>query len=153
MLEVRESACLGRNITLDRNSGRMIMLVENGSTAESRENVLDNFYKSEMKKKIPEVLEKSAAVVGREPEEIRIRKMKTRWGTCNVQSKRIWLNLQLAKYTPECLDYVMTHELTHLYVSNHGPEFKAYMDRFYPDWKRVKKELNTEHFTQLGQSG
>jgi predicted metal-dependent hydrolase len=92
---------------------------------------------------VPDVLERCAEVVDKYPGEIRFRDMKTRWGTCNVRERRIWLNIQLAAHPRECLDYVMTHELTHLYVANHGPEFKAYMDRFYPDWKRVKKELNS----------
>ncbi len=152
-LEVRESLYQGRNLTADKDTGRMVMLVESASTAGSRAELMDNFYKSEMKRRIPDVLRKCAAAVGKEPDEIRIRDMKTRWGTCNVQARRIWLNLQLAKHSPECLDYVMTHELTHLYVSNHGPEFRAYMDRFYPSWRYVKKELNTENKEPVSCSG
>lgn len=143
ILEVRESPYLGRNISVDTAGKKMIMLTENDSTVTSRAAVLDNFYKSEMKRAVPDVLERCTSVVGKKPEEIRFRDMKTRWGTCNVREKRIWLNIQLALHPRECLDYVMTHELTHLYVANHGPEFKAYMDRFYPDWRRVKKELNS----------
>ena len=70
--------------------------------------------------------------------------MKTRWGTCNTREKRIWINLQLAKKSPQCLDYVMIHELTHLIVPNHGSQFKAYMDKFYPNWREVRKLLNKQ---------
>ena len=143
VLEVNESSYQGRNISIDSLNKKMIMLTENDSTVTSRAAILDNFYKSEMKRMVPDVLERCAEVVDKYPGEIRFRDMKTRWGTCNVRERRIWLNIQLAAHPRECLDYVMTHELTHLYVANHGPEFKAYMDRFYPDWKRVKKELNS----------
>jgi predicted metal-dependent hydrolase len=153
ILEVREAAMQGRNITADAAAGRMIMLAEKGSTPQSRAAVMEKFYRSELQRRIPEVLGRCAAVTGKTPDEIHIRDMRTRWGTCNVKAGRIWLNLQLAKHTPECLDYVMTHELTHLYVSTHGPEFKAYMDRFYPDWRRVRKELNNEHTEPVSCSG
>ena len=143
MLEVHESPYLGRNISIDETTDRMIMLVENDSTVGSKKALVENFYKSEIQKALPDVLDKCALVVGKRPSEIRVRNMKTRWGTCNVKDRRIWMNIQLAAHPRECLDYVMTHELTHLYVANHGPEFKSYMDRFYPDWRRVKKELNS----------
>ena len=76
--------------------------------------------------------------------EWRVKNMKTRWGTCNTREKRIWINLQLAKKSPQCLDYVMIHELTHLIVPNHGSQFKAYMDKFYPNWREVRKLLNKQ---------
>ena len=68
--------------------------------------------------------------------------MKTRWGSCNTVKKRIWLNIQLAACPRECLEYVVTHELVHLLVPGHGRDFWKYMDEFFPDWKRVRKELN-----------
>ena len=76
--------------------------------------------------------------------EWRIKNMKTRWGTCNVLCRRIWFNLQLAKKTPDCLEYIVVHELTHLYERSHNAVFKAYMDRFYPDWRAVRKSLNQQ---------
>ena len=68
--------------------------------------------------------------------------MKTRWGTCNTKDKRIWLALNLAKKHPECLNYVIVHELTHLHVPNHSKEFWARMDVYYPQWRDVRKLLN-----------
>ena len=111
---------------------------------EERRKTMIEFYRHEIKSAIPDVLEKSVAVVGREPDEWRVKNMKTRWGTCNTREKRIWINLQLAKKSPQCLDYVMIHELTHLIVPNHGREFKAHMDRFYPNWREVRKLLNQQ---------
>lgn len=78
---------------------------------------------------------------GLHPTGWRIRKMKTCWGTCNTKSRMITINTRLIKYPPECLDYVVLHELAHLKVANHGPEFKAVLNRYMPDWKQKKEAL------------
>ncbi len=67
--------------------------------------------------------------------------MKTRWGTCNTKTNKVWLNVQLAKYPVECLEYVILHELAHTRVPNHGPEFKAILNEYMPDWKEKRKRL------------
>lgn len=71
-----------------------------------------------------------------------VKQMKTRWGTCNINAKRIWLNLELAKKSPHCLEYIIVHEMAHLIEKGHGDKFKAIMDRYYPNWKNVNAELN-----------
>lgn len=114
----------------------------NEVTAEQREKALEEFYRIQLKQAIPEMLKKCTNIVGKIPNECRVKNMKTRWGTCNVREKRIWLNLQLAKKSPECLEYVMIHELVHLYEREHNNRFRGYMDQFYPNWRRVKKILN-----------
>ena len=91
---------------------------------------------------LPQVIQKCERITGLHALEWKLRDMKTRWGSCNIQKKRIWLNIQLAAYPRECLEYVVTHELVHLLVPGHGKEFWAYMDRFFPEWRRVRKELN-----------
>jgi predicted metal-dependent hydrolase len=70
--------------------------------------------------------------------------MTTRWGTCNTAKRKIWLNLQLAKKTPECLEYVILHELIHLRERNHNKNFIAQMDKFMPCWRDIKKNLNSQ---------
>jgi predicted metal-dependent hydrolase len=77
----------------------------------------------------------------------RIKKMKTRWGTCNTRAQRIWLNLELIKMPPLCLEYVVVHELTHLLEPSHNHRFQALMTRFMPDWQRVQQQLDN---TRLG---
>jgi len=69
--------------------------------------------------------------------------MKTKWGTCNLTAKRIWLNLELAKTPPRCLEYILVHELTHFLEPSHNGRFASYMGQFLPDWKAREKELNT----------
>lgn len=121
---------------------RIFLFVSINSTKEERERLMLVWYREQLKAAIPSVMERCVSIVGRTPNEWHIKNMRTKWGTCNVQKKRIWLNLQLAKKSPECLEYVIIHELVHLYVRNHNQEFKEYMDRFYPNWREVKKKLN-----------
>jgi hypothetical protein len=71
-----------------------------------------------------------------------VKLMKTKWGTCNIEAKRIWLNLELAKKDQQCLEYVVVHEIVHLLERNHGDRFKALMNKFLPNWKLYKDELN-----------
>ncbi len=99
-------------------------------------------YKKKLLEVLPQVIRKCERITGLHALEWKLRDMKTRWGSCNIQKKRIWLNIQLAAYPRECLEYVVTHELVHLLVPGHGKEFWAYMDRFFPEWRRVRKELN-----------
>lgn len=110
------------------------------STIEKRKNILDELYRSELKKAIPETLDKCTKIVGRKPKSVTVRKMKN-WGNCN-QNGVITLNLNLAKKRPICLEYVLIHELCHLIEFNHGKKFKKLMDKFCPNWKEIKKELN-----------
>ncbi|MEJ1336322.1 MAG: M48 family metallopeptidase, partial [Candidatus Sedimenticola sp. (ex Thyasira tokunagai)] len=81
--------------------------------------------------------------VGRQIKDWGIKKMKTKWGSCNVEQRRIWLNLELAKKPPECLEYILVHELVHLIERNHNQRFIEWMDQFLPDWRISKKILNT----------
>ena len=68
--------------------------------------------------------------------------MKTKWGTCNIESKNITLNLELAKKSSHCLEYIIVHELIHFLECYHNEKFVAYMDKFLPKWRQYKEELN-----------
>ena len=116
------------------------------ATAEQREAVMDAFYRRQMQARLPEVIAKYSEIVGKSPKSYGIKKMKTRWGTCNTTDSRIWLNLTLAKYNILCLEYVVTHELVHFYEKGHNPAFYGHLDRFFPNWKEVKKALNDGKF-------
>ncbi|RUO22284.1 M48 family peptidase [Aliidiomarina iranensis] len=71
-----------------------------------------------------------------------VRKMKTRWGSCNVRSKKIWLSLALAAKEPDLLEYVLVHELVHLLETGHNARFYGFMDEYMPDWREKHKRLN-----------
>ena len=111
-----------------------------GDTA-LRQKLIEDLYRRQLKAKVPLLMEKYSAIVGKAPDSWGVKNMKTRWGTCNTTDKRIWLNLQLAKYEPECLEYVIVHELVHFYERGHNAVFYGYLDQFYPDWKAVRKKL------------
>lgn len=128
------------HVTLSED--KIILCVPMEFTAEQREKVLLEWYRAQLKEAVLAVLQKYTQIVGKTPAEWRVKNMKTRWGTCNVVDKRIWLNLQLAKKPPECLEYVIVHELTHLYERNHNRRFWAYVERFYPNWQEVRRMLN-----------
>lgn len=71
-----------------------------------------------------------------------VKRMTTRWGSCNPRARRIWLNLALAQRRPALLEYVVVHELAHLFVPNHGREFKALMTELLPPWRELGRELD-----------
>ena len=71
-----------------------------------------------------------------------IKKMKTKWGSCSVESRRIWLNLELAKKPVQCLEYLVVHELTHLLERHHNDRFAALMNRYLPQWRHYRRQLN-----------
>ncbi len=75
--------------------------------------------------------------------EFGIKKMKTKWGTCNIEAKRIWLNLELAKKPIQCLEFIIVHEMVHLLERKHNDRFIAYMNKYLPKWRSYKEELNS----------
>ena len=81
-------------------------------------------------------------IMGVSASSIGVKRMRTRWGSCNTGTKKIWLNLELAKKPIECLEYVLVHELAHLLEPSHNHRFKAYMSHFLPDWQTRKALLN-----------
>ena len=122
-------------------SGRLKMFVKPGTTITSKEKLLNEWYRSELKKRLPELIDKWQPIIGRNITDWGIRKMKTRWGSCNISDKRIWLNLELVKKPPECLEYVFVHEMVHLLERNHNERFKKFMDKYLPKWRSCRDIL------------
>ncbi len=125
-----------------RNKEYIELYVKEGISKEKREDIMKEWYRKEMKKVIPSIIEKWEKIMNLTVEEWGVKQMKTRWGTCNPNANRIWLNLELAKKPPYCLEYIIVHEMAHLIERGHGDRFKAIMDKYYPNWRNVKKELN-----------
>ncbi len=105
--------------------------------------LLDNLYRKQLKLVIPELLEKWQPIVGKTANEWGVKKMQTRWGTCNINAKRIWLSLELAKRPQECLEYVVVHELVHLHERHHNKRFYGLMTQFMPNWKEHEEKLKS----------
>lgn len=107
-----------------------------------RKAVLDRWYRKELKSAVPPLLEKWQPLVGVEASKFVVRKMKTKWGTCQTESRAIWLNPELAKKNPRCLEYIVVHELVHLIERTHNDRFIELLDRHMPDWRARRDELN-----------
>lgn len=103
--------------------------------------VIRAFYKERLKKVIDDRLSHWTAITGAEPEFIGIRRMRSRWGSCHIGKRRIWLNLELARMPIGCIDHVLVHELVHLHERGHNARFYGFMDRFMPDWRIWSDEL------------
>ena len=107
-----------------------------------RETLLDEWYRKRLKETIPPMIQKWERVLKIEVSSFGIKKMKTKWGSCNPRTGKIWLNLELAKKPMECLEYVTVHEMVHLLEKTHGERFSALMDHYLPTWKLYKDQLN-----------
>lgn len=107
-----------------------------------REQLLQRWYRSELKALIPPLVEKWESILNVQVAEWGIRKMKTKWGSCNVADRRIWLNLELAKKPPQCVEYIVVHEMVHLLERRHNDRFRSLLDQFMPLWRSHRDELN-----------
>lgn len=125
-----------------RRKTRIDMYVRPGTSTEKREKLMDNFYRTELKKQIPFLSSEWEKITKIHAKEYRIKKMKTKWGSCSRKHRRVWINLELAKKPLHCLEYIIVHEMTHLTEKNHTPKFKRLMDSFMPQWAQYKEELN-----------
>lgn len=121
--------------------GQIYMRVSAKSTVVERQKQLDAFYKKEMADKLQDIKNKYEPIVGKKAEEWRFRRMKSRWGSCQIQKRRICLNVELAEKPPECLAYVVVHELTHLHEPAHNKRFWSLVEQFYDGDVKYAKEL------------
>jgi len=120
----------------------MEMYIRPNTCVGKRQAILDEWYRQRMKEIVPGLIAQYENAMKVQVSEFGIKKMKTRWGTCSIRAKRIWLNLELAKKPIECLEYVVVHELVHILERNHNERFIALMDKYLPKWRFYKEELN-----------
>jgi len=112
------------------------------TSAAQRERLLRRWYREQLAALVPPLLDKWQPVLGVQVADWAIKKMKTRWGSCNAAARRIWLNLELAKKPVQCLEYIVVHELVHLLERYHNDKFIAMMNMFLPQWRSRRSELN-----------
>ena len=124
------------------NNTRMALIVRPGTRRDRLESVLHEWYRDQLRVRVPALLEKWEPKLGERVAEVRIRKMKTRWGTCNREARRIWLNLELMKKPASCLEYIVVHEMVHLIEAGHNDRFRDLMDKLMPQWRMLRDELN-----------
>ena len=124
------------------NNNKLVLRVRPNTDRRKREAVLRQWYRQRLRDQIPELIDKWEPVIGVQVAACRVRRMKTYWGTCNINARRIWLNLELAKKTSSCLEYIFVHEMVHLLERHHNERFRAHMDRFMPQWRLFRDQLN-----------
>jgi predicted metal-dependent hydrolase len=112
------------------------------TNSKKRKEILEEWYRNQLKELVRKQINKWEDIMNVQTNDFGIKKMRTKWGTCNIEAKRIWINLELAKKPIQCIDYIIVHELTHLMERNHNSKFVAIMDNYLPNWKELKVELN-----------
>lgn len=117
------------------------LFVRPGSSRERRLAILEGWYREQLKEIVPPMMDKWQRALRVRAPAWAIKKMKTRWGTCTVEARRVWLNLELAKKPLRSIEYVLVHELAHLRVRSHNEEFTKLLDAHIPDWRERRKEL------------
>lgn len=132
----------GRCTVMLQNKTTIHLFVRRTTSRARREAILHEWYRQQLKELIPPLVAKWSTKLGVKAPKWGVRKMKTRWGSCNAQSGRIWLNLELAKKSVNCLEYIIVHELVHLLERHHNDRFVALMDNSMPGWRSCQAELN-----------
>lgn len=125
-----------------KNIRTLELLIEPTAPTEKKHYALTKWYRQQLKRLIPPLVEKWESILQVKVNDVRIKQMKTKWGACNIKARRIWLNLELAKKPEQCLEYILVHEMVHLFERHHNQRFQLLMNRFLPNWEKVKKELN-----------
>lgn len=121
----------------------LTMAVRPGTTVEKRQQILEQWYRGQLREVLAPLVEKWKKKIHVDIDSWTIRKMRTKWGTCNTDSKRISFNLELAKKPVECIEFIVVHELVHLLERRHSPRFQSLVEKYLPDWKKRKRYLNS----------
>lgn len=125
-----------------RNRRTLQLTVPPGTDAATRQRLLERWYRRQLASRLPLMVQAWEGVVGVQVAEWRIKRMKTRWGSCNADARRVWVNLELAKKPLRCLEYILVHEMVHIIERNHTHRFQKLMDQAMPDWRLRRDELN-----------
>lgn len=128
------------HVEVDGN--RLLLYMPDGSDRETRERVLQRWQRDELRRAVPPLISQWEPIIGCSVSHWGIKRMKTKWGSCNRETGRIWINLELTKKHPRCLEYVVVHEMAHLLERNHGVRFTKLMDSFISDWRSRRDALN-----------
>ncbi len=122
---------------------RMELSVRPGASTEERIKVLDRWYRRQLRREAGPLIEKWQTEIDVSASFWGIKRMKTKWGSCNHETGRIWINSELAKKPVACLEYIIVHELLHLIEPKHSDKFVQLMEAHLPDWRARKRELNS----------
>ena len=125
-----------------RSKTYLDLYIRPGASTQKRHEIMTEWYRAELKKQIPAIIEKWEKILKVKVNGWQVKLMKTKWGSCNREKKRVWINLELAKKPERCLEYIIVHEMVHFLERHHKDTFLYYMDTYLPNWKKLKTELN-----------
>lgn len=139
LLQVNET--VGKqHVTTDHK--RIYIWVRAGATPEKKAALLYDWQKNQLHEFVKSMLNKWEPIIGVKASAYFLQKMRTKWGSCNHQSRNIRLNTELVKKPKDLVEYVIVHELVHLIVPTHSRKFVAILDQYYPNWREARMELN-----------
>ncbi|KQV73870.1 metal-dependent hydrolase [Aeromicrobium sp. Root344] len=127
---------------LEVDGDKLLLYAPEGVSPERRRELLDHWYRSQLRQVIPDLIAKWEPILDVSVPRWSIRRMKTKWGSCNRETGHIWFNAELAKKHPESLEYIVVHEMTHHLERNHGERFTKLMDGYLPNWRSRRDQLN-----------
>lgn len=127
---------------LEIDGERLLLYVPEGASTEKRRDLLEHWYREQLRAAIPRLIAKWEPVLEVSVPRWSIRRMKTKWGSCNRETGHIWFNVELAKKHPDCLEYIIVHEMAHHLERSHGERFTKLMDGFLLDWRSRRDMLN-----------
>jgi predicted metal-dependent hydrolase len=127
---------------LELDGERLLLYVPAGTTTERRRQLLDRWYREQLRHVIPSLIAKWELMLDVSVSRWSIKRMKTKWGSCNQETGHIWFNVELAKKPPACLEYIVLHEMAHYLQRHHDDRFTKLMERFMPNWRSVRDQLN-----------
>ncbi len=130
--------------SIELRDSRMFLRVRPGTDEHKRRALVEHWYREQIRMAVVPLFDKWQPLMGVKVERLFVRRMKTKWGSCNYRAHTIRLNTELAKRPPEYLEYVVVHELAHLLEPSHNANFVALMDRFLPGWQVRREELNRQ---------
>jgi len=128
--------------SVELTHSQMLLRARSGADEAKKQAVVEEWYREQLKQAVPLLIAKWEPLMGVKVERFFVQRMKTKWGSCNHRARSIRLNTELAKKPPECLEYIVVHEMTHLLEPTHNDHFVALMDRFMPKWQFYRDQLN-----------
>ncbi|MDH0450364.1 SprT family zinc-dependent metalloprotease [Shewanella sp. GD04112] len=138
----RLDVCVSSSASVKLKGGRIAITSKAELSAEKRQLILQDWYRQVLRKRLAPLMQQWQERIGVTPSFVGIKRMKTKWGSCNPNTGRIWLNLELVKKPPECLEFIIVHELIHLLERHHNERFKALMQQYLPKWPEYRRTLN-----------
>lgn len=124
-----------------KKHSKLQLFVKENTTVENRLKVLEKYYRDNLTIELDKLINKWQNTIEIKIDSWKIQKMKTQWGSCNIEDKRLIFNLELAKVPIDCIEYIVVHEMLHLLERHHNYNFKVLMDKYLSDWQSRKEEL------------